>query len=73
MSIALKERILGGEDEEFTLNLLKEVLVNANIQVESVNNVADALERVGLFDPQTMIVGLNFGVAGLGGGRFIAS
>jgi len=72
MSSAFKARTLVAEDEEFTLNLRKEVLENANIQVESVNGVAEAIELVGVFDSLTMIMGLNFGLAGPGGGRFIA-
>jgi len=34
--------------------------------------VAEAIELVGVFDSLTMIMGLNFGLAGPGGGRFIA-
>ena len=43
MSVAFKARILVAEDEEFTLNLLREVLTAANFQVEAVTNVADAI------------------------------
>ena len=60
-------RVLVAEDEEFTLNLLREVLEGANFQVESVNNVADAISRIDSFDPHAVITDLNFGVNGPSG------
>jgi DNA-binding NarL/FixJ family response regulator len=50
------------EDEEFTLNLLREVLEGANFQVEAVKSVADAIAVVASFDPHVVITDLNFGV-----------
>jgi DNA-binding NarL/FixJ family response regulator len=55
------------EDEEFTLNLLREVLEGANFQVEAVKNVADAIEKIDTFDPHAVITDLNFGVSGPSG------
>lgn len=67
MPTGFRVRVLVVKDEEFTLNLLCEVLEGANFQVESVNNVADAIERVGAFDPRAVITDLNFSVAGPSG------
>ena len=62
MKTAFKARILVTEDEEFTLNLLREVLAAANFQVEAVTNVADAIAKIGSFDPHAVITDLNFGI-----------
>ena len=67
MSTAFKARILVAEDEEFTLNLLREVLTAANFQVEVVTNVADAIAKIGSFDPHAVITDLNFGITGSSG------
>lgn len=67
MSIAFKARVLVAEDEEFTLNLLREVLTGANFQVEAVTNVADAIAKIGSFDPHAVITDLNFGITGPSG------
>ena len=67
MTTGFRARVLVAEDEEFTLNLLREVLEGANFQVEAVSNVADAIERVGTFDPHALITDLNFGVSGPSG------
>ena len=56
-------RVLITEDEEFTLNLLREVLSGANFQVEAVDNVADAIAKIESFDPHVVITDLNFGVS----------
>lgn len=56
-------RVLVVEDEEFTLNLLRDVLEGANFQVESVQNVADAIAKVSIFDPHVVITDLNFGLS----------
>jgi len=56
-------RILVVEDEEFTLNLLREVLEGANYQVEAVGTVADAISKIESFDPHVVITDLNFGVS----------
>jgi DNA-binding NarL/FixJ family response regulator len=67
MSIAFNARILVAEDEEFTLNLLREVLTGANFLVETVTNVPDAIAKIGIFDPHVVITDLNFGIAGPSG------
>ena len=67
MTTQFVTRVLIAEDEEFTLNLLREVLEGANFQVESVNNVADAIVKIGSFDPHAVITDLNFGVSGPSG------
>jgi DNA-binding NarL/FixJ family response regulator len=67
MTSTFKSRILVVEDEEFTLNLLREVLEGANFQVEAVKSVAEAIERVASFDPHAVVTDLNFGVAGPSG------
>lgn len=67
MSTGFRARILVAEDEEFTLNLLREVLEGANFQVEAVKSVAEAIERVASFDPHAVVTDLNFGVAGPSG------
>ena len=67
MSAGFRPRVLVAEDEEFTLNLLREVLEGANFQVEAVKSVAEAIERVASFDPHAVVTDLNFGVAGPSG------
>jgi len=67
MSAGFKARVLVAEDEEFTLNLLREVLTSANFQVEAVKNVADAIAKIGSFDPHAVITDLNFGITGPSG------
>lgn len=46
---------------------MREVLESANFQLEAVTNVADAIERVGTFDPRAVITDLNFDVTGPSG------
>ena len=67
MTTGFRARILVAEDEEFTLNLLREVLEGANFQVEAVKSVAEAIERIASFDPHAVVTDLNFGVAGPSG------
>ena len=62
MAAEFHRRVLIAEDEEFTLNLLREVLTAANFQVEAVTNVADAIAKIGSFDPHAVITDLNFGI-----------
>ena len=71
MSTAFKARVLVAEDEEFTLNLLREVLESAKFQVEAVTKVSDAIARIGSFDPHAGITDLNFGVTGPSGGDLL--
>ena len=63
MTKSFATRVLIAEDEEFTLNLLRDVLEGANFQVESVQNVADAIAKISSFDPHAVITDLNFGVS----------
>ena len=63
MSKAFAARVIIAEDEEFTLNLLREVLEGANFQVEAVRNVADAISKIESYDPHVVITDLNFGVS----------
>jgi DNA-binding response OmpR family regulator len=67
MAISFKARILITEDEEFTLNLLREVLIGANFQVEAVTNVADEIAKIDSFDPHEVITDFNFGIIGTSG------
>jgi DNA-binding NtrC family response regulator len=67
MSPAFKARILVAEDEEFILNLLREVVTVANFQVEAVTDVAEAIAKIGSFDPHAVITYLNFGIIGPSG------
>lgn len=67
MNTTFRARVLVAEDEEFTLNLLRDVLEGANFQVEAAKSVADAIEKVSSFDPHVVITDLNFGVNGPSG------
>lgn len=67
MPNSFRARVLVAEDEEFTLNLLREVLEGANFEVEAVTTVADAIAQVARFDPHAVITDLNFGVTGPSG------
>ena len=67
MQANFKARVLVAEDEEFTLSLLREVLTATNFQVEAVTNVADAIAKIGSFDPHAVITDLNFGISGPSG------
>ena len=64
MQTAFKVRILLAEDEEFTLNLLRELPSGANFQVQAVENVTDAIAKVGSFDSHAVITDLKFGIIG---------
>jgi DNA-binding NarL/FixJ family response regulator len=59
-----KARVLIAEDEEFTLNLLRDVLEGASYQVEAVTSVSEAIAKVGEFDPHAIVTDLNFGAKG---------
>ncbi len=67
MSAGFEARVLVAEDEEFTLNLLREVLTSANFLVQAVTNVSDAIAKIGSFDPHAVITDLNFGISGPSG------
>jgi len=63
MTTAYRTRVLVAEDEEFTLNLLREILSDANFEVVAVNSVAKAIEAIEGFDPHAVITDLNFGIS----------
>ena len=67
MNTTFRARVLVAEDEEFTLNLLRDVLEGANFQVEAAKSVSDAIDKVSSFDPHAVITDLNFGVNGPSG------
>ena len=64
MTANFKARVLIAEDEEFTLNLLRDVLEGASYQVEAVTSVSEAIAKVGEFDPHAIVTDLNFGAKG---------
>ena len=72
MSNSFHTRVLIAEDEEFTLNLLSEVLTAADFEVSTVQNVADAIATIEPFDPHAVITDLNFGVSGPSGADLLA-
>ena len=71
MTKSFATRVLIAEDEEFTLNLLRAVLEGANFQVESVQNVSDAIAKIADFDPHAVITDLNFGVSAPSGAELL--
>jgi DNA-binding NarL/FixJ family response regulator len=62
VSKTFNARILIAEDEEFTLNLLRDVLEGADFQVEIAKSVSDAIEKIDSFDPHAVVTDLNFGL-----------
>ena len=62
VTATFKARILIAEDEEFTLNLLRDVLEGADFQVEIAKSVSDGIERIDSFDPHAVVTDLNFGL-----------
>jgi len=62
MSADFRTRVLIAEDEEFTLNLLREILSDANFEVVAVNTITGAIEAINEFDPHAVITDLNFGL-----------
>ena len=62
MSAAFRTRVLVAEDEEFTLNLLREILSDANYEVIAVNTITGAIEAIKEFDPHAVVTDLNFGI-----------
>jgi len=63
MSAAFRTRVLVAEDEEFTLNLLREILSDANYEVIAVNTITRAIEAIKEFDPHAVVTDLNFGIS----------
>jgi DNA-binding NarL/FixJ family response regulator len=72
MANGFRARVLVAEDEEFTLNLLREVLEGANFEVEAVTSVSEAIAQVGSFDPHAVITDLNFGMSGPSGADLLS-
>ena len=72
MSTGFHARVLVAEDEEFTLNLLREVLEGSDFEVSAVQNVAEAIATIESFDPHAVITDLNFGVSGPNGADLLA-
>ena len=62
MSADFRTRVLVAEDEEFTLNLLREILSDANFEVVAVKTIAQAIEVIEEFDPHAVVTDLNFGI-----------
>ena len=62
MSAAFRTRVLVAEDEAFTLNLLREILSDANFEVVAVNTIAQAIEAIEDFNPHAVVTDLNFGI-----------
>ena len=62
MSRSLKYRVVIVEDEDFTLNLLRDLLEAAEFIVEIARNVSLAIEKVKSFDPHAVVTDLNFGI-----------
>jgi len=62
MSTAFRTRVLVAEDEEFTLNLLREILSDANYEVIAVNTITRAIDAIKDFDPHAVVTDLNFGI-----------
>ena len=62
LTVEFRTRVLVAEDEEFTLNLLREILTDANFEVIAVKSVSDAIKSIESFDPHAVISDLNFGV-----------
>jgi len=67
MATEFRTRVLIAEDEEFTLNLLAELLTAADFDVKAVLSVSEAIASIESFDPHAVITDLNFGVTGPSG------
>ena len=67
MAAEFHRRVLIAEDEEFTLNLLSELLGAADFEVMAVATVSEAISQIESFDPHAVITDLNFGVIGPSG------
>ena len=63
MASEFRTRVLIAEDEEFTLNLLSELLTAADFDVKAVLSVSEAIASIESFDPHAVITDLNFGVS----------
>lgn len=72
MTSGFRARVLIAEDEEFTLNLLSELLTAAEYEVKAVQSVSEAIAHVASFDPHAVIADLNFGVNAPNGADLLA-
>jgi len=63
MATGFRARVLVAEDEEFTLNLLSDLLSAADFEVLAVGSVSEAISQIKTFDPHAVITDLNFGVS----------
>ncbi len=71
MSGSLKYRIVIVEDEDFTLNLLRDLLEGAEFMVEVARNISVGIEKVKTFDPHAVVTDLNFGMNEPSGADFL--
>jgi len=62
VSTKFRARVLVAEDEQFTLNLLREDIEGCNFQIEAVKTVAKAIALVCSFDSHLVIADLNFNI-----------
>ena len=62
MNVAQKTiRVLLVEDDDFTRNVVREMLVASGIEVEQVASVAQAIESLDGFDPHVVVTDLDLG------------
>ena len=62
MNVAQKTiRVLLVEDDEFTRNVVREMLAASGIEVEHVASVAQAIESLDRFDPHVVVTDLDLG------------
>lgn len=71
ISNSFRARVLVAEDEQFTLNLLRKVLVGDNFEVEAVTCVSETITQVGNIDPYAVFIDLKFAMPGLSGADFM--
>jgi DNA-binding NarL/FixJ family response regulator len=72
MASEFHARVLIAEDEEFTLNLLSELLSAADFEVLAVSSVSEAISKIEIFDPHAVITDLNFGVSAPSGADLLS-
>jgi len=72
MAAEFHRRVLIAEDEEFTLNLLSELLNAADFEVMAVATVSEAISQIETFDPHAVITDLNFGVSAPSGADLLS-
>ena len=72
MASEFHARVLIAEDEEFTLNLLSELLSAADFEVLAVSSVSEAISKIEIFDPHAVITDLNFGVSAPNGADLLS-